>query len=446
MIKINSLELENVKRIRAVQLEPTKNGLTIIGGNNEQGKTSVLDSIAWALGGNRYKPTNPKNDESMVDPYLKIELSNGLIVERKGKNSDLKIVDPSGQRAGQTLLDSFISTFALDLPKFMEQTNLEKGRTLLALVGLEEELAVLEESESKLYNERYEIGRIKERKEKYADELIEHEDVPKEKVSAVELINQQQEILARNGENQKKRENLTEITKEKNRVFESIEPIENKIESLKKRIEELELKKDNNIKRYEELIKDEEIAFKTVKELHDESTEEIVKSIENIEEINKKIDDNLNKERALSEAKEYEAEYKELTEQLEEVRKNKRNLLQSADLPLEGLSVEDGELTYKGQKWDGMSGSQRLRVATAISKALSPDCGFVLMDKLEGFDLEQLKSFGEYLEKEGLQVIATRVSTGDECQVIIEDGRVAVNKIKENKEEPQAKTWEKGVF
>lgn len=54
-IKINKLEIENVKRIKAVKIEPTKNGLTIVGGNNNQGKTSVLDSIAWALGGDRYK-------------------------------------------------------------------------------------------------------------------------------------------------------------------------------------------------------------------------------------------------------------------------------------------------------------------------------------------------------------------------------------------------------
>ena len=50
-IKINKLEIENVKRIKAVKVEPTASGLTVIGGKNNQGKTSVLDSIAWALGG-----------------------------------------------------------------------------------------------------------------------------------------------------------------------------------------------------------------------------------------------------------------------------------------------------------------------------------------------------------------------------------------------------------
>ena len=54
MVKINSLEIENVKRIKAVKIKPEKSGLTVIGGKNNQGKTSVLDSIAWALGGNGF--------------------------------------------------------------------------------------------------------------------------------------------------------------------------------------------------------------------------------------------------------------------------------------------------------------------------------------------------------------------------------------------------------
>ena len=125
-VKINKLEIENVKRVKAVTIEPTSNGLTILGGNNNQGKTSVLDAIAWALGGNKYKPSKPARDGSMNPPTLRLELSNGLIVERKGKNSDLKVTDPSGQKAGQQLLDSFVEELALDLPKFMQSNSKEK--------------------------------------------------------------------------------------------------------------------------------------------------------------------------------------------------------------------------------------------------------------------------------------------------------------------------------
>ena len=96
-MKINKLEIENVKRVRALTLEPSANGLTVIGGRNGQGKTSVLDAIAWALGGEKYRPGSPVREGSVIPPSLKVELSNGIIVARKGKNSALTVTDPKGE-------------------------------------------------------------------------------------------------------------------------------------------------------------------------------------------------------------------------------------------------------------------------------------------------------------------------------------------------------------
>lgn len=67
-MKINRLEIENVKRVKAVKLEPSQNGLTIIGGNNNQGKTSILDAIAWALGGDKYRPSKAQREQSVIPP------------------------------------------------------------------------------------------------------------------------------------------------------------------------------------------------------------------------------------------------------------------------------------------------------------------------------------------------------------------------------------------
>ena len=137
-VKIDSFEIENTKRIKTVSLEPSPQGLTVIGGRNGQGKTSVLDAITWALAGERYRPSNPQREGSVLPPNIRIVLDNGLVVERKGKNSALKVTKPEGGAGGQQLLNEFISTFALDLPKFMAATGKEKADMLLDIVGVKD--------------------------------------------------------------------------------------------------------------------------------------------------------------------------------------------------------------------------------------------------------------------------------------------------------------------
>ena len=434
-VKINALELENVKRIKAVKIDPTQNGLTIIGGDNNQGKTSVLDSIAWALGGDKNKPSNAAREGSTIPPVLKVTLSNGIIVERKGKNSSLKVTDPSGKKAGQNLLNSFIEQLALDLPKFMNKTNKEKAEVLLNIIGVGEQLAVYQKQENELYQERLTVGRIADQKAKFAKEQPFFEDAPKDLVSPQDLINQQQAILAQNGENQRKREKVTQYEYQVKTLTDEVARYE---QMLNQKKEEL------NKATY-----DLSVAKTDALDLLDQSTDELEKNLAEIEETNRKVRANLDKEKAEEEAKGYKSQYDNLTNQIEDVRKQKYDLLNNADLPLPELSIEDNELTYKGKKWDSMSGSDQLRVSTAIVRKLNPDCGFVLLDKLEQMDLRTLTEFNTWLEQEGLQAIATRVSTGDECSVIIEDGYVKENVTSQPVQpvsENTTPTWKAGEF
>lgn len=433
-IKINSLELENVKRIKAIKVEPNQNGLTVIGGRNNQGKTSVLDSIAWALGGNKFKPSNAVREGSTIPPNLNITLSNGLVVERKGKNSTLKITDPNGNKAGQQLLNEFIEELALDLPTFMNANNKEKANILLKIIGVENQLIELNYKEVELYNNRRAVGQIADQKRKYAKEQVFYPEAPKDLVSPQELINQQQAILAQNGENQRKREKVMQYEYKVSTLTQEVAALQKQLQA-----KELELNKATS---------DLTIAKTNALDLIDQSTEELEKNLAEIEEINRKVRANLDKEKAEDDAREYVQQYDNLTAKIENVRKERMTLLKGADLPLPGLSIEDNELTYNGKKWDGMSGSDQLRVATAIVRKLNPDCGFVLIDKLEQMDIETMNEFGAWLEQEGLQAIATRVSTGDECSIIIEDGYVK-NSISQESVEEEPKTapsWKAGEF
>lgn len=304
----------------------------------------------------------------------------------------------------------------------MNQTGKEKAATLLKIIGVGDKLFEIESEEQTLYNQRRTIGQIADQKAKFAKEMTVYPGVPSEPISASDLIRQQQEILARNGENQRKRQQRDIYERE-------LADAMTAFEQAKLRLEEAE--------------KNVALSRQSADKLIDESTAELEKNIADIEELNKKIRANLDKEKAEIDAENYSDQYKELTERIDSIRRDKMKLLDSADLPLKGLSVENGELIYNGYKWDSMSGADQLIVATSIVRKLNPNCGFVLLDKLEQMDCGTLSEFGRWLEGEGLQAIATRVSTGDECSIIIEGG---MSSIPEQKNEPVQKTWKAGVF
>lgn len=507
-IKISGLVAENVKRIQAVNLKFNENGLTVIGGNNKEGKTSLVDAICYALGGEKYRPSKLKRDGAITEPFLQATLSNGLIAERKGKNSSLTVTDPTGKRAGQTLLDSFIEELALNLSGFLNAKPKEKSQIILDTLGLGATLSKMEKDEKKLYDERTEIGRIAERKQKYSEELAWFAGIPVETVKISELLDKRQDIMNENVRRERKQDMLRNIKSQYdvkmmllsdlNQDLETkklkLESIEAKISSLKeaeynltslaaikdesvdeidKQIAELQEKKrfilfnnNENAKNRDKLaiclkdITDTEVnksdiqleidkianklslakadvknyvvekeKLESATDIKPLPTEDIDKQISEIEDLNDKVRQNQSKAEAIKDAEVAMKDYNALTSKIEAMRAERIALLRDAKMPLENLSIntEDYELMFNGQKWDCMSGAERLMAATAIVKSLKPECGFVLIDGIEAMDCKTLTEFNVWLNKENLQAIATRVSQGSECAIIIEDGCAKLN-------------------
>lgn len=319
----------------------------------------------------------------------------------------------------------------------MDGTPKEKADVLLKIIGVGDQLAELELKEKEIYNQRHAIGVIADQKEKFAKEMTYYPDAPNQLVSISELIQQQQAILAKNGGNARKRQNVERIRYDYDQSI-------LEVDRLRKLLADAEAKTNK-------LSEDLKIANTDAMDLHDESTAEIEANIADIDEVNRKVRANFDKNKAEEDAKQQREQYNTLTNEIEVIRQQKRDLLTNADLPLPGLSVADGKLLYLGQEWDNMSGSQQLMVATAIVRKLKPDCGFVLIDKLEQMDNITLKQFGAWLDREGLQAIATRVSTGEECAIIIEDGYSVENEAHSfetaaagNFAETVAPTWQSG--
>lgn len=505
-VKIIGLQAENVKRIQAVNLEFNENGLTVIGGDNGEGKTSILDSICYLLGGEKYRPSALKHDGAITDPYLSITLSNGLVVTRKGKNSSLIVSDPSGKQAGQTLLNSFVSSFSLSLDDFMNAKPKEKSKILLGVLGLNDKINALDEAEKKLFDERTIKGRIVDQKKGFADEQAWYPNLPEHETKLIDLLNERQKIMDENisrqqgidGLNCRKYvyqheiegiESLNQEINNKKIIFESIiseiSKLQNELDNFEKipetedilkidkEIACLEARKKETIKKNVEIeqqkiklegirsahkasmtmLDDEKSNMQILMEKHRKAdnviiemkkqidffaqtvitdmlpTAEIDEKIANVEKVNDQIRQNQKKKDAIAEYQSISAEYDALTAKIEKIRAEVMELLNGAPMPLKQLSIDSDtkELLYNQQKWDCMSGAEKLIVATSIAKSLKPECGFVLIDGIEQMDIKTLEKFSNWLKSQNIQAIATRVSKGDECQIIIENGTILKN-------------------
>ena len=414
------IEIANLKRLKAVRLEPNEDGLTVIGGRNGQGKTSVLDAIAFALGGEKYRPTSLRRDGAIAETKIHIETDDGLVIERKGKNSDLSVYDSTGKRQGQKLIDTLVSKLAIDLPKFLNQNDKEKADTLLQILGIGDTLDKIDREIKAKYDTRTVVGRQADQKKKAAEDMPYHEDLPDEPVSVKELIDKQQEVLGRNGV--------------KERLKNDLEANKRQVVSYRAQLKEIEA----TVAQLEKAIADAER-----KDLTLEDTSELERQIAEHEETNRLIAENAVKRQREDEAADLSDQYDALTADIEALRKKKYDILKNAELPFPGLSVnDDGALTLDGKAWDCMSGSQQMIVGSAIASRLNPECKFVLLDKLEQLDLETLEEFDAWLVKNGLQALATRVSTNSdgECSLVIEDGE-----IKDDGEKPTVKLLKKAT-
>lgn len=417
-VRITALELSNVKRIKAVALEPAPAGLTVIGGKNGQGKTSVLDGIAWALGGERFRPDAAKREGSVLDPELRVQLSNGLTVIRKGPKSALTVVDETGKRSGQQLLNEFVETLALDLPKFLHASDKERANILLGILGIQDQLDALEREERSLYDTRTQTGRDRDQARHHADSMEWYPDVPAEPVSVTELTIQLRDAQATNEQNAELRRRVDDL--------------EARLKAIDDQIADLTSKKSGV---YHQLVKAREDAT----DLVDRDTDTLLREIQAADAINIKVRQNIARTEAEQRADTLMEQYSALSTEIEAVRARRVALLEGADMPLPGLSVQEGVLYYNGQPWSCMSSAEQMRAATAIVGRLKPECRFVLVDRLETMDTDTLREFGAWAAERGLQVIGTRVSTGGECTVVIEDGEVVESA-------PAAPKWKEGTF
>lgn len=423
-IKIVELHVANFKKVVLVKMGFNQDGLTIIGGGNRQGKTTVLDAICFALGGNRMRPSSLKRDGAEDDPYIRILLSNGLEVTRKGKNTDLTVRDPQGMKAGQELLSAFIDELALSPRKFMQMNNPDKARTLLKVIGVQDRIDELDGMEKDCMAQRAAAAIQEKMARVKSDAAPFFPDAPSELVSVTGLLanieeGDQHNAMIAESENAKQRSEDAYM-----RIDGALDILRDKREKLYSGLAAIEADISETEKALSDTANEVKILDKDLAGKQKFDPAPLYLAIQAAHEVNKQVEANAKYQELVDLHAEAMGERQAAELQIENLRTMKAALLESSAMPLPELKVVDGELLYNGKAWDCMSGVEQISTAAAIVKELRPECGFILLDELERYDLEELAKFAAWAEEQKLQIIATRVSTGDECSIIIEEGTV----------------------
>ncbi len=399
-MKIIALEAENVKHLRVVNISPD-GALVVIGGDNEQGKTCVLDSIEYALNGARSIPIKPiRQGQSKARVVLNL---GDIVVTRtftsKGTNLIVKNKDGATFPSPQAMLDKLVGQLSFDPLEFSKMDAGKQSEVLKHLVGLD--FDSLNAEYRKRFDERTVVNREGKTLKARLDQMMKYDDTPDKEVSVQEIGEKYAEAL------------------EHNRVIEhthrGFDIHKEELVLLKKRVKELE----KNIKTEQEIVD----VNKTV------DVNSIQQAMKKTEQMNSQVRENRLYDEVNAQVVDLRKKSLSLSNKITGLVDKKAESMAKAKFPIKGLAIGDEGVTFDDIPFVQCSSAQRIRVSVAIGLAMNPKLRVLLIREGSMLDSKNLAMVAKMAEKADAQIWVERVSQGKECQIIMEDGSVKQKEV-----------------
>lgn len=450
-MKILKLKSENVKRLSVVEITPD-GALITIGGKNGAGKSSVLDSIAYVLGGDKLVPSQPIHSGEK-EAKITVDLGD-YIVERKfmreeivdetqGKTppvhigwgptkSTLTVKNPQGAKypSPQALLDKLYGKLTFDPLAFSREKDTVQNDILRRLVGLD--FTLLNQQRKIVFDQRAIDKKTFAIEENKLSNLPKHptkQGVYETTTQSIdELSNRLQLGQALENDAQAARHNvereknaLTRLEAEREQYLRSIEDLERRLAAAKATLAKCEdaiQVQTDTVAKHVELAKQAADAVPDFTELHAQ--------LSAANKANEQARDNKAYLAQEERVKDLQFKIDEGTKAIESIDQSKENALRSAKFPVDGLSLTDEGVLYEGLPLAEVSASVQLRVSIAIGLALNPTLKVLLIRNGNLLDEDGLKLVAEMAADDGAQVWMEYVtSSGEGVSVMLEDGHLA---------------------
>lgn len=418
-LKVISLKSENVKKLKAVEIIPNGNVIKISGAN-AQGKSSVLDSIAWALGGKNLIQEQPIR---VGEKTASITLELGgekteLKVKRTftEKNSTLTIETAEGAKYGspQKLLDEIIGNLSFDPLKFMQLKPADQLNQLKNLVEVPIDLDALDAKYNALFEERSNINREIKRLSAQIEIINIPSDCPTEEQIISELLSQIQTGIETNTANKRGRDYLAELKRQHTSLSNRIEEVANTLAELGTDLNELE----TTIEEQEDLAKG----------LADVDIDVLQSQMQNIEAQNQLARYWKNRESLKQSLQSENTKAENMNTQLNEIKQTKLDAITNAQFPVTGLGFGEQGITFNDLPLEQASSAEQLRVSLAIAMASNPTLRVIRISDASLLDSKSLALIEEAASDKGFQIWMEIVDESGKVGIFIEDGEVsAVN-------------------
>jgi DNA repair exonuclease SbcCD ATPase subunit len=410
-MRIVKFSAENIKRLRAVTIEPDGN-VVVLSGANGQGKSSVLDAIWMALGGTDKCPKVPiRTGES----HAQVTLDLGEIVVKRtfrATGTTLTVTQADGTKVSspQRLLDALVGKMTFDPMEFMRMKPAAQADALRALIGLD--FAASDAKRLQLYNERTAVNRELKSIQARGEAINVPENAPDAEQSPTEILAQITTAETHNASIYSATANAKKCVEYHERAIADLQAAKEALLVAERAVADTGRHRDEANSYAAALAPIVDTAALRAK-------------IAELDQLNAAARAKQQLAACYAEYGTKEAQTNALTAQIDEIDATKAAALTDAKFPVDGLSFSDGgAVTLNGLPLDQASSAEKLRVSVAIAMRMNPKLRVLRIIDGSLLDANSLRIIGEMAAADDYQVWIEMVDESGEVGVVIEDGMV----------------------